>query len=603
MPLLAKGCAVSSTSEFENTKLIARRWILRLGAFVSVLALAVDPFSQQLVQVEDKVTKVHDPGIGGPAYTPRADSYRRGHLFKINETSSADETSDFRVLHMKARPALSMEAAILRSVSSHSRLIAQGVDHSCTGSECTWSPFQTLAVCSRCQSVAWQLRRVKDFGEVFKYMEDLGDGDIEIHPENATAVALPNGHFLANLNGCPTGKSALVEGCEWPVAGEDTTTASSNVVASYGTSNPNNTISMQDLDTMIWSMTMLYLDEQQREDGHVPPEWNRPGGDFNDLYFNSTDPTRNDPQADLSRWPGSPVQAEECALYYCVQTIEDIFLENAFEERITEFANFTREPDSWQPRTKGSYSPENIPPNHESLEFDNEYAALEMTDLVLRYDGKSGERNSFNLSHAAIMSISAYFQETFRVPWKNESEAFDLVRERITDASVLPNGRIRSHNLYEPGSLEGLYSEGWPEMRNRISNLANGMTIEMRNTAGEGVVPSDLGSWGSGEFHQAELGLTHVSSTIYRAEWYWISLHGVIVSFGVLFCVMTMLSTSPASQDQAIWKNHSLATLRLGADIGQRHPGVTTIRDLEKTATDDKVIMLSTKAKAPLPDT
>lgn len=567
----------------------------------------MDPFSQQLVQVEDKVTKTHDPRelgeFGLPAYAPRADSYRRGHLMMTNETSSEDEASDAKVLHMEARPALSMEAAILRGVSSTDSIISQGLDHSCTGAKCTWSPFQTLALCSRCQYVASQLRRVKDFGDIYTYMEDLSDGDMKIQPENATAVALPNGHFLVNLNGCLTENSALDEGCEWPVTGKDTTVAPSNVVSSYGTSNPNHTITMQDLDTMIWSMTTLYLDEEQRGWGHLPLEWDGPDGDVHDYWLNSTDPIRKDPQADLSRWPGAPVQAEECALYYCLQTIESTFLNNSLDERIVEFENFTRERESFQPRAKGHYAPENISPNPRSLEFNSEYAAVEMTDLMLRYNNRSAKRTDFNLSHAAIMSISSYFQETFRVPWKNESEVFDLVRERIPDASVLPNGRVRSHNLYEPGSLEGLYSTTWPEMRNKISNLAHGMTIEMRNKAGEGAVPSDDGNWGTGRNEESELGLTHVSSVVYRAEWYWISLHGVIVSLGVLFCVMTILSTGSGEQEQIIWKNHSLAALIQGADIGQGFPSVTTIQDLEKTATDYKVSMPSTKSsKALLPD-
>jgi len=581
-------------------------WILRLGAVVSVLALAVDPFSQQLVQVETKVVKVLEQWEKGDTwiapYSPRAMSYRRGHLFKTNETSPANETSDSKVVHMKARPALSMAGAILRSLTSWDNLIVQGLDHDCTDSKCTWSPFQTLAVCSRCQNVASQLRRVENFGDMFRYMEDLGDGDIDIQPENATAVALPNGHFLANLNGCLTEKSALEDGCKLLGTANDTIEAPGNVASFYGTSNPNHTMTMQDLDTMIWSMTALYLDEDQRKGGHLPPDWNGTGGEFDDYYRSSTDPIRKDPQADLSRWPYSPVQAEECALFYCVQTIEEVFEHNRLSERIIEFADFTRKTDSWQPRAKGDLSPENIPPNPESLEFDNKYAATEMTDLVLHCNNRSAERTEFNLSHAAIMSISAYFQETFRVPWTNESEAFGLVRDRIPDTLVLPNGRIRSSNLYEPTSLEGFYSEVWPSMRNKISNLALGMTVEMRNDAGDGQYYS-TGTAGADKHEDVEIGFSYSSTVIYRAEWYWISLHGVIVSFGVLFCVMTMLSTTADAREQTIWKNNSLATLRQGADIGQRLSSVTTLRDLNKAATDYKVTIPSTQsAKALLPD-
>ncbi|KAG9254596.1 uncharacterized protein F5Z01DRAFT_81268 [Emericellopsis atlantica] len=581
-------------------------WILRLGAVVSVLALAVDPFSQQLVQVETKVVKIQeqwekgDPGI--PTYSPRAMSYRRGHLSKANETSPANESSDSKVVHMEARPALSMAGAILKSLSSWDGLIVQGLNYDCTDSKCTWPPFQTLAVCSRCQNVASQLRRVENFGDMFRYMEDLGDGDIEIQPGNATAVALPNGHFLANLNGCLTEKSALEDGCKLPGTANDTIEAPSNVASFYGTSDPNHTMTMQDLDTMIWSTTALYVDDEQRRRGHLPPDWDGPGGELDDYYRNSTDPIRKDTQADLSRWPYSPVQAEECALFYCVQTIEETYELSTLYDRITELPDFTRKTDSWQPRAKGDLSPENIPPNPKSLEFDNKYAAMEMTDLVLHYNNKSAERTDFNLSHAAIMSISAYFQEIFRIPWTNESEAFGLVRDRIPDASVLPNGRIRSHNLHEPTSLEGLYTKEFPSMRNKISNLALGMTVEMRNDAGDSHYYS-TGTSGVDKHQDVVIGSTHVSTVIYRAEWYWISLHGVIVSFGVLFCVMTMLSTTTGAREQTVWKNHSLATLRQGADIGQRLSAVATLRDLDKAATDYKVTIPSTQsAKALLPD-
>jgi hypothetical protein len=53
------------------------RLIVRVGAITTVLALAVDPFTQQLVQYQQRQI----PQKHGIAVVPRADRYSRGRFF------------------------------------------------------------------------------------------------------------------------------------------------------------------------------------------------------------------------------------------------------------------------------------------------------------------------------------------------------------------------------------------------------------------------------------------------------------------------------------------------------------------------------------------
>lgn len=563
----------------------------------------MDPFSQQLVQLENRLNFLEDPFPGTPAFTPRAYEYKRGHLHKINETKSANESTDHNVLFMRAQPDMSMEAAILSGLSQSDQIITQGIEVFCSGVNCTWPEFDTLGVCYTCEDLDDQLRRVSDFGDVWKFMQNPDHDNLQIQKENATAVVLPSGHFLPNLNGCLTTESALKEGCEWPVNGGDPVRVPNYLATTYGTSNPNETTALRHLDTMIWAMSVLYVDEEQRMSGYIPPS----DREAKNPHFEGTDdPIREDPDANFDRWPDSPVKATECALYYCVQTVKELFEDNKLMEVERLSNEVALKPGSWKPRNEEDYAPENISPTPESLEFHERYAALDMTDLVFHYptrpnddDFAPDEQKEFSLSHDAIMSISGFFQDKLRKSWENDTEFMDLVRERVPNATVLTNGRIKSPNAYEPQALEGIWGKygqtGW-----HFEDIARSMTFDMRNNGGKKLDPNSDIYMDQNGHDNPKFGLTGEVATVYRMEWQWIALHGVIVVFGVIFCLSTMLNAKRDSRERLVWKNHSLATMKQGADAGHVLGGATTLRDLEERARRETIAMpLLQKDKTP----
>lgn len=70
---------------------------------------------------------------------------------------------------------------------------------------------------------------------------------------------------------------------------------------SFGTGDPAKTNRMQEINTLIWSMSIIYFEAKR------------------------TDYTR-------FAWPDMPLRAKECALYYCIKTIESKVDDNVIHD-------------------------------------------------------------------------------------------------------------------------------------------------------------------------------------------------------------------------------------------------------------------------------
>lgn len=583
------------------------RWILRIGAIATLLALAIDPFSQQLIQLEHTVKYVETTNKGLPS-TPRATSYDQGYVFTTSKTNSTDESTDQEVLIMGAQPNISMQAAILNGLSPKYTADDEGPYRSCSTGNCTWGPFETLGVCTRCKDLTKELQQVKHLEGFLNSTQGSDISKENLDEINATALALPNGHFLLNPDGCYTPGNAIEGGCELPRDDADSVWVPGKLMTSYGTGDPNKTNSMQDLKNMIWSMSVIHLDDSERlsrMEREMSPE---DEAEAEARLAGNVSPF-DDPRAPLNNWPDSPALATECALYYCVASIDMAIKNNYVVQKISEVEDAVAKPDSWKPRDTSSLARENIPTNTDSLEFHERYAAVNMTDLVFHSPNtleaqdyaltpetvKSAQ--DYTLTQEAVKSISAYFQETLRTSlWENETEALEMVREHIPDAKVLMNGRIESHNVQRPHALGGIWRHQRDKVHVRFNNLAKSMTNEMRNKGGEKLrkvtfIDTDLVESSYENPHYGRIG---VSVTVYRSGFYWILLHATVLLFGVLFCVVTMRSSRRgALKGQPVWKNHSLAAVRQGAMLAQELEGLpNNLQELEGRAAKQRVVML-----------
>ncbi|CAG8905543.1 unnamed protein product [Penicillium egyptiacum] len=218
---------------------------LQLGALLIVLAIGLDPFSQQLLQLEQRPRFVDEPAWHadpGAAFTTLAMSFNWGKALYAHDWSRAENSTRNPVIRMKTELELSIQAAILNGDSRTRNVVdQQGTVQGPTGI-CTWDQFQTLGVCNRCQNLTPDLKRIDSFGEVYNALYNDGSGDV-YQKGNGTAFTLPNGHFLMNMNDCSLsdGTYSYIS----PTIGH--APPKQLTMSAFGTGDTNKTNSMQDL--------------------------------------------------------------------------------------------------------------------------------------------------------------------------------------------------------------------------------------------------------------------------------------------------------------------------------------------------------------------
>jgi hypothetical protein len=504
--------------------------ILRLGLITILLTIAVDPFSQQLLQLQQNieyVEKLNDTY----ATTLRVTDYDGGAIINANASLSTDWTDSDTDDNRQAVPEFSMQAAILNGLVQSYQ---SGGVATCPTGNCTWEPFDTLAVCHRCADLTDKLEKVDDFGDFFNMMNE-DDPDSLINVENATAVALPNGQFLANEN-------------DWD--GVRTVNRGRYILTAYSTGDWNKTLSFKNINTLIRAMTVIYL--SGREFDH-----DRPSGLLD------------------GPWPEPPVTAMECAAYFCVKTIHTQMKGNVLTEEAKESKNWER--DLINPSREFHILEEEINP---SLQFNRTFRDVNQASLriqlngtVYAYNGTSYEYNGisyYDIPPSAYLSITALLEDTLTDTWHNETKYLDRVRKRIPNLEHMFSGRIIGLDDFKPGALKGMWSDYTIDLERIFGGLANSMTNDIRKngyTSRIGDAPEVRGMIG-------------VPRIAYRVTWYWFSLHGLILVGCFAFCVETMM----ISYDVPVWKSHSLATMSQGHILVDFGPDAMCLQELEKRA-------------------
>lgn len=549
------------------------RWLLRLGLVITILAITADPFAQQLVQL-NQGTRYVDNVNGTQATSPRAIQYTLGDLRLVNST----RTPDGKPLHVKtAQPDLRMEAAILNGLAQPKSIVQRQVIVTCPTGNCTWDKLDTLGVCHRCADLTDSLERVDDFGDFVNYMKDKlyeNEENRPWAPEEATAIALPNGHFLANTNGCEMTEASAREECYWTSRRFGETQASKYPMTVYSTGNPNRTNVFQDIETLIWSTSVIHMDEKARK--KQEDEWYRSRG----LGSSSNQSVGSPEEHPWSYWPTVPVRATECALYYCVKEAETHYADNLVGEVAREVDNVKRTPESFQPSfdnssAEDSLAPENVPEHWGSLEWDTLLSAVQVADLTLNHtDPKTGTTTSYVVSEASVKSISSFLQDALLCPWRNETEAIEEARKRIPSIVEMYNGYIWEYGP-KPNAVSGIWRDSESNVEERFETLAISMTNDIRRNGGIGTGTAAIPD-------EPLVGRMTIPTTEYQVVWYWISLHGLVLVGSVVFCAATI----SYSQHVPVWKSHSLATMSQGATVVDFGANIesSNLEELEKRA-------------------
>ncbi|RYP87644.1 hypothetical protein DL769_000467 [Monosporascus sp. CRB-8-3] len=531
-------------------------WTLRFSTLIMLAALALGPFSQQLVQLRQDVVF----GFYGSmdAVTTRATTYSRGDFSVLRETDAPDTAV--------ARVDVSMKTAILTGLTSELSTVQQQTMLHCATGNCTWPTFETLGVCHRCNDLSQELEKIENAGKLyrmfFEYSEDFPEAD-------ATAFALPNGHFTINRIGCETDPRGFITGCE---RAEDTFIYDGIHMTSFGTGDPARTNSMQDIDTLIWAMSVIHMDLEKVKDPNAPPE--------------------------MLIWPTAPLIATECALYYCVKSIDSSVVGGQIIERSFEVTDAQRDPGSWQLEEvleSPLHEPQDIPPADEvdSLVFDPMWSSVQHTPLSL-YFPKNITKEPYNITQAAVKSISAYFQELLSTNLTDSNDLRDAMSDLLGGDPVGINGinvwDIIKYSTGSPFEVDYIWHLSKDDMGGVFESLATSMNNEIRRNSGSRYAGSFSGNIEA--TNDAQYGRAGRSKTLYRIEWYWIVLHSLLLVVGVYCWQRTVIR----GRVLPVWKANALAIITQSSDLAGILDGAVTLEEMRARAREKAVALPATKS-------
>ena len=401
---------------------ISFRVITKFGSFLMLLMIAIDPFSQQLVQIDTVVRFV-------PFYEStiaRAMSYTSGVLTPVGKEVSLFGSKE-KLQRVSASIDPTMEAAILAGLFNEGNSIENHPEMDCSAAYCPWGEFLTAGACYECNDITSHLVRHDKWAGFHPTPSEAG------FDENVSAYFLPNGAFLANMDG-----NIRVD-----YTGTNTTQTMGATgqgegaqMMGFSTGDRNETVSMKNVTNLIWSLSAVYINWTAFPDPGTPKA----------------------PSSSIL-WPDMPVIASECAVYFCGLEVSSNVTNTTLMETMRELS-LVRSPESWQFCKPQLYP--SLPSNaSDSLQFDPSIAAIGRSDLQLHDPSNTSVK--MNLTQAAVYSISSYLQSTFQAS------------SNVTIAR------------YNPGSLS-LRSSDMPKGRANIAYY----TDDSIPQAGEGIVTSQI---------------------------------------------------------------------------------------------------------------
>ncbi|KAI9733085.1 MAG: hypothetical protein M1834_003631 [Cirrosporium novae-zelandiae] len=472
-----------------RTRGMAYAWI---GAVITILALGLDPFAQQLLQLQSRLEYSKPDNLTGIAQARR---YSKGNKYFVDNYSRYPGIWRYASAHSD----FAMQSAVLYGLAEPIDSVTQQLTFRCPSNNCEWDAFRSLAVCSICNNVTTSLTRRKMGNNsipeyIFINLEEIPSG-------NLTEYNLPNGLYINNID---NHKPFIY-------------------MTSFGTRNASETISLQTMDLLVWSMTIIKIRESI---------------------------------AEASIWPNLPVEATECALYYCVNEYKPSVRNSILSEKVVQVMNAGRAPGSW----KAVYSTEDngfrfnksLEVYESSLEFNGSFSSISRTDLMLG--------NNYNISQTAVDGISSYFQGLLAFNEKFISNV---------------NGFIGSDGSfhYYPVSIVPIYQSS------NLTATFHALAVSMSNAIRNGADNSTLIPGRSGRI-----------IAFYVVQWQWIILPCFLLVAGTAFFVLTVLETRKAGI--VVWKSSSIAVLSCGLAVADILRDTDYVSEMKQRAEKENVQLL-----------
>ncbi|CAH0018890.1 unnamed protein product, partial [Clonostachys rhizophaga] len=196
----------------------------------------------------------------------------------------------------------------------------------------------------------------------------------------------------------------------------------------------------------------------------------------------------------------------------------------------------------------GKLSPEFM----ESLAFHPQDSLESRSDPQLYINATDGPNQCWNISQEAVIGIS-YFMQTFFSACANSTCPGTEEQWPAPTGYYIFDQRV-GHD-FQPGPAKLLWEA--QDLNKTFSNIAKSMSNVLRV---------------DDEKSTSQVGVVTRSTTIYRIDWAWISLHSFVALAMSCFFALTTISKAPSRSQVPVWKTSSLAALSRGhlvADVFQ----------------------------------
>ncbi|KAK8867737.1 carboxylic ester hydrolase [Apiospora arundinis] len=530
----------ASRGPFGCANILAHFWygtyVLYLGATVALLAIAIDPFTQQIIRTQNEVIFTdlsryqHFAKDGYVAYN----NYFDGGSVNDIPSSRHQLPNGSHYAQYSSSITVAMESAILYGLDKNLTEVQRQTKYRCPSADCRWPPYKSLAVCSECNTIPSSSMKPID-GNVNRLMQTYQNiSDPTKDAKRASGWQFSNGQFFANME-------------ERVLAIATTMTRNDMKVlemTAKSTGNPNKTLTLQHRENLLWAVSIAHFNNTLGLDDSVT-------------------------------WPGAAVLAQECGLYWCVNQYRSSVVNNTYSESVEEV------PVS---RVREVWDRDGVWPD-ESLEFHDDVTFVQPLtgfpkELRLCPGTSHDQDDCFWMNPATPWSVNNYFRKLFTANVTPDSESAGLGPGRLENNAHIYGGEM------EPDSFKGLWNWKKQDLNQTFQALAYSMSNEIRGSR----VPDRS----PGRDLDLTMSVGRVTA-VYDMRWGWMSLHCVVILLGAVFLCLTILRTGKAAAP--VFKSHSLAILTRGAHLSESMAGTERGKDIDvwarkhesKMAADDQV--------------
>ncbi|KAK8127374.1 hypothetical protein PG984_008482 [Apiospora sp. TS-2023a] len=500
--------------------------VLSLGTFVALLTITLDPFTQQIIHTRNEVVFTnfppfkYNPDDGFLVYN---NNFTGGDLSYVSNWVGNSRNGSYYWVKWSTTIPVAMESAIMYGLDKNLTTVRRQTGYRCPSADCRWPPYKSLAVCSECNTIpSSNLKPIE--GNVTKLLQTYrGYYDSNVRGKRASGWHLPNGQFLANMeeHELSFGPDAMnyydVDVLE---------------MTAKSTGNPNNTITLQHRDNLLWAVSIMHL--------------NNTKGDVLQVT-----------------WPGAPVLAHECGLYWCVNQYRSSMANNTYSESVEEVP---------APRVRGLWDHDGDWPD-ESLEFHSSVTFNKPNNSLpgeLRLCPSSS--SSTNMDHCfsapagTIWAVNNHFRKLFtaNVTTHNASAGLGPGPGQLANTAHILGGTM------EPDDFKDLWNWKKQDLEGTFAALAYSMSNEVRASRDD-----------HGHDQGLPMSVGRVAA-IYDMQWGWMSWHCATLLLGAAFLYLTIVHTNKTATP--VLKSHSLAILKHGSHLAQSMVGVQSGTDIDAWA-------------------